>query len=316
MTGRHHALSLLVSALALALGLGLGAGPVSDRSTTQSATDRARLQTKVDRLEAKVTALDAQAATDSDVVTALAAPLVGDRLSGRTVVLVATPGADKAAVKRIGSTLTDAGATVTGTLTLRPAYVDPANAQSPLEDLALKLVPPDVTFPVGARPIERVGTVLARSIVQRPDDGQPPESKLDRKAAEAIAGLDELGALRLAGDPGERAELAVMVSGTEDKEDKDAPEALTGLAVALRAGSRGTVVVGPGDATKGPLRWVRDGRGRGLSEISTVDGVSSTAGRLALVLALAEQVDGASGAYGTGRRADAVIPVPEAAPTG
>ena len=36
-----------------------------------------------------------------------------------------------------------------------------------LEDLALRLVPPRVTFPSGATPIDRVSTVLARSTVSQ-----------------------------------------------------------------------------------------------------------------------------------------------------
>ena len=313
MTGRHL-LSLLATGLALVLGLGLGAGPVSEGSLADTTAQRDRLQARADRLQARVAALRDERAADAAVVSALAEPLVGDRLEGRTVLVVATPGADPADVRRTRRGLAGAGADVTGTLSLRRTFVDPERAQSPLEDLALRLVPPGVEFTDGATPIQRVSAVLARAVVQRPDDGADPAVGPDQDGAEVIAGFDELDALTLTGQPGARAELAVVVTGTDEEE---AADALLALVAALDAGSRGAVLVGPGDAQTGPLRWARDTINRAggtaaaaLSGISTVDGVVTTAGRVALVLALAEQLDGpdAGGAYGSGRRAEAVVP--------
>jgi len=311
VTGAHRSVSLLATVVALVLGVGVGAGPLADRSASEDAAQQAQLTAQVDRLQVRAASLRAQTETDAQALSALASPLVGDRLEGRTVVVVATPGAEKTDVRLARRSLRTAGAAVVTTLTLTGTYVDPAQAQSPLEDLALRLVPPGVEFPDGATPIERVGTVLARAVVRRPDEKAGPRSRIDQDAAEVIAGLDELGALRLAGKPGTRAELAVVVTGSERQH---ASAALLGLASALDAGSHGSVLVGPGDAQDGPLRWVREASASGVarafpvSGASTVDGVRGPAGRVALVLALAQQLDGGSGAYGAGRRADAVIP--------
>lgn len=302
---RHHLPSLLVTALALTLGLGIGAGPVAERSTTESRAERDRLAATALRLQDEVASLTRGGAADAEALGALAHTVVGDRLVERTVVVVATPGAARADVRRVRSDLEKFGATVVGTLTLTDTYVDPARAQSPLEDLALRLVPPGVEFPDGAGPIRRVGSVLARAVVQRPDDGVAPSGEIDQDAAEVIAGLDELGALRLAGDPGLRAEAAVVVAGDDPDEAQDA---LAGLVAALEAGSRGVVVAGPGDAEGGLLRWVRDETVEGLSGVSTVDNAATAAGRAGVLLAVAEQVEGGDGAYGSGRRADAPVP--------
>lgn len=305
-------LSLLATGLALLLGLGLGAGPVTEGSLAGTTAQRDRLQARSDRLAAVVAGLREQRAADSAVVSALAAPLVGDRLADRTVLVVATPGAQTGDVRRTRRALTRAGAVVTGTVTLRPTFVDPELAQSPLEDLALRLVPPGVEFAAGATPIERVSTVLARSVVQRPDEGDEPSTALDQDAAEVIAGLDELDALTLSGEPGARAELAVVVTGTDEE---GATDAVLAVVAALDAGSRGAVLAGPGDGQDGPVRWARTVASRGgadgdLAGVSTVDGLATTAGRVALVLALAEQLDrpDAGGAYGSGWRAEAVVP--------
>jgi hypothetical protein len=247
------------------------------------------------------------------VVAALTKPLTVGKLEDSSVVVVATPGARRQDVRAARAGLESAGASVTGVLTLTEVYVDPTQAQSPLEDLALRLVPPGVTFPAGASAIERVGMVLARSTLQRPvQDGekQPPgdvQDGIDQDAAGVIAGLDELDAVRLSGDPGRLADLAVVVSGPGD--EAAAEPALAGLVSALDAGGLGAVLAGPGLAKAGAVRWMRDDTaGRAEGSASTVDSVDTRIGRTALVLAVAEQAAGKSGHYGLGRGARAVLP--------
>ena len=303
---RHHLLSLLVAGLALLLGLGLGAGPVAEDTADGQARETRRLQDRIAALEGALGSLRDGRDRDAKALAAMAAPLTAESLSDRSVLVVASPGARDADVRRVRTALEGAGATVTGVLALRGTYVDPARAESPLEDLSLRLVPPGVEFPDGSLPIERVGTVLARSTVQEPDEDEPASEEVDQDAAEVIAGLDELDALRLDGDPGVRAELAVLVAGPRDA--AEAETALTGLLVALDRGSSGAVLTAPGDARSGPLRWVRDDAGRELDEVSTVDSLASPVGTTGLVLALAEQVTGGSGDYGLGLAAGRVLP--------
>ncbi|MGZ4630299.1 copper transporter, partial [Oryzihumus sp.] len=221
---------------------------------------------------------------------------------------VAAPGADRALVRRTAAVVKRAGATVTGTLSLTRAYVDPDRAQSPLEDLALRLVPPNVTFPDGATPIQRVGTVLARATVT---NATTPPTELDQQAAELIAGLAELKALTLSGDPGDRAQLAVVVAGPPARGSANkvsgAEEALVGLVAALDQASSGTVVLGTtASAGKGLVAQSR--AASTARTASTVDTGGTVAGDLGLVLALAEQARGKTGSYGTGLGADALVP--------
>jgi hypothetical protein len=310
---RYQLLSLTAAGLGVALGLGLGAGPMAEDTERAHDRDTARLSAHVDRLEAKVADLRATTASDAKVVATLTKPLVAGKLKDASVVVVVTPGARRQDVRAVRAGLESAGASVTGVLTLTDVYVDPTQAQSPLEDLALRLVPPGVTFPPGASPIERVGMVLARATLQRPlKDGeeQPPgdvQDGIDQDAAGVIAGLDELDALRLAGDPGRLADLAVVVSGPGD--EADAEPALAGLVSALDAGGLGAVLAGPGAAKTGAVRWMRDDTaGDPPGSASTVDSVDTRIGRTALVLALAERATGKTGHYGLGRGARAVLP--------
>jgi len=299
MTGvRHLMLAVVAAVLALALGLALGAGPVVGRSDATRSAREDRLATQADRLQEQVTALERQARTDARVVAAVGGRVTDGKLEGHSVLLVRTPGATDELVRRTRAALLGAGASLTGELTLTSTYVDPAKATAPLEDLALRLVPPNVVFADNSSAIERVGTVLARSTV-----AAEPGSETDQDAAALIAGLDELGAVRLDGDPGRLAELAVVVSGAEKK---PAEPAVTGLLRALDQTGAGAVLIGPGP-TPSAIRWVRGGAPVGASSVDSAD---SAAGQVALVLALVEQVAGGKGAYGTGSGASAVLPAP------
>jgi hypothetical protein len=306
---RYHALALVTSVVTLAAGVAVGVGPLSEHQDRRTTEQTHQLRDRQAHLLDRIDALTSRGRADRKLAATLAAPLLDGALDDRTVLVVAAPGADRATVRRTAKTLTRAGATVTGTLTVTKEYVDPSNAQSPLEDLALRLVPPNVSFREGATPIDRVGTVLARSTVT---DDKTASDKIDQKAAEVIAGLDELGAISLKGDPGLLAQLAVVVAGpapaAQTESTIGAQDALLGLVTALESGSSGTVVIGtPDNLGKGSLL-----AGLRESDVSrrptTVDAAGSVSGDLGLVLGLVEQVGGARGDYGTGAGADALVP--------
>lgn len=303
---RYHGLALGTSLVTLAVGVVLGVGPVTHHQKAVQAHDLSQLQSRHDRLQERLQAATAQADADAALARSLTKPLLHGQLSGRAVLLVAAPGADRATLRRTSSAVRQAGATVTGTLTLHGDYVDPDNAQSPLEDLALRLVPPGVTFAEGAAPIARVGTVLARSTVTKSPSAV---GRIDQKAAEVIAGLEELHAISLTGDPGRLADLAVVVAGPAPHGSRDAREgsrdALLGLVSALETGSRGTVVLGRA-AAGGLVAQTR--ATTAARRATTVDTAGSGAGDLATVLGLAEQLAGRSGDYGFGPGADALVP--------
>jgi hypothetical protein len=305
---RYHSLALASAVVTLGVGVVVGVGPLSQAQTTKHEAQTAALQHRQTGLRERLATVRARAADDHALAKALAGPLTANRLKGRTVVVVAAPGAERALVRRTSADLTSAGATVTGTLSLTDVYVDPGKAQSPLEDLALRLVPPGVEFTDGASAIARVGTVLARSTVTAVDK---PSTAIDQKAAEVIAGLDELGALKLRGDPGRLAELAVVVAGPKAHGDQavtGARDALLGLVAALDAGSKGVVVVGSVDSAKTDRLIAQVRTSAATRNPSTVDTGGTVGGDLATVLALAEQAGGRAGDYGRGTGADSLLP--------
>lgn len=126
---RYHLVSLVSVFLALAVGIVLGAGPLQGQITdgltqrvNQLSDDKATLTTELRA---------AKAGTDNrDRFTREITPaLVAGRLASRAVVVVTLPGADDGAVTAMTQTLLDAGATVTGRIDIKDAWVAPDTAK-------------------------------------------------------------------------------------------------------------------------------------------------------------------------------------------
>jgi copper transport outer membrane protein MctB len=306
---RYHVMAIVAALAALLTGIVVGAGPLAAGAHTRLEDQKGRLRSDEVALRSELTRLKQKSAREGSLTRAAAVPLVHGQLPKRSVVILALPGATDAAVAGARKALEAAGATVVQTLQLTPTYFDPKNAKSPLEDLALRLVPPEVEFLDGATPIDRVSTVLARATVTTQQDDA---ATVEQPAAEVLAGLQELGAVRtIDGEPGRRAELAVVVappgpvaSGTARKA---ATQAVVGLAAALDRAARGAVVTGPGSAASGAGALAAL-RSPALADVSTVDLADTEAGGFALVMAVREQLRGGAGSYGDGRGATALLP--------
>ena len=312
---RYHIVSLVAVFLALGVGIVLGSGPLDEQIQGALETQTEDLRGDQKNLREKVTDLERQVSVGEDFAAEVIDPMTERQLVDRSVVIFALPDADNDLVDETAQALEGAGATVTGTVSITDVYIDPTKAMAPLEDLSLRLVPPGVEFADGATDIERVGTVLARATVaSEREDTQ----EIDQRAAELLAGLQELGAIEVTGEPGRRSELAVVVAppaptGEDTAADAEARRAadgaLLGLTTALDDGSRGVVVTGPRPSTTaGAFVATVRGSDDSAQGVSTVDIADTTVGRIALVLALVEQTRGAAGAYGAGDGVDSVVP--------
>lgn len=151
--------------------------------------------------------------------------------------------------------------------------------------------------------------------------GPVPDATAD--GAALLAGLAELGLIEVEGEPAERASLAVVVSGPGPEEVTDettlATQALGELVRGLDRQGEGAVVVGPVEAAGdgGLITYVRATEST-AAEVSTVDTIDTTIGRISAVFALVGQSLGRSGHYGLGDDADVAfpdLPVPEPVPT-
>ena len=211
-------------------------------------------------------------------VDAVAPRLVKGALAGQRVLVLLAPDAVPVGLP---AELTRAGATVTGQLRLRPSALDPSGATT-VDDVVTRVVPAGVDLP-DAGAVQRAAAVLAAGLT---GEGTPD--------AEVYGGLSGAG-LVSGTAPTVRATLVLVVAGTTRG------AALADLAEQVQQ-KAGVVVAAPGlPEAVSELR-------RRTGGVSDVDGVTGTRGRVAVVLALAEQAGGGAGHYGTGPGATALVP--------
>lgn len=307
---RYHLVSVIAIFLALALGIVVGTtalnGDILDRlraSNKQVIAEKRSLESTVEQLRTEVTRRD-------DVSAAVAARAVSGRLSGQRVLVVTAPGASTDQVDEVTELVERAGGESGGIVRLRSDLLDPAKGQV-LDDLVSSVAPAGLTLPEGS-PADRASALLAAGLVRTPG-ADPLSSDAVGKIVGAFTSADLIDVQGGAGQA-DRATLAVVIVDDGPRRELDEAAAARQraelvLARTLDSRSAGVVVAGPVTAAEpgGLLKAVRDDDA--LSDaVSSVDGWESPTGRVAVILALAEQAAGGAGRYGSGPGAQAGAP--------
>ncbi|WP_116048941.1 copper transporter [Amycolatopsis palatopharyngis] len=304
---RYHIVSIAAAFLALAIGVVLGSTALNGSLLSGLSNEKSQLATQVSDLEAERNELNARL-SDADAFAGSVGPkVVAGALDKRSVVLVTTEDAapaDRDAVKQL---IADAGASVTGEVQLTEAFSDPDRADQ-LREVATRLQPAGAQFPTAGDPGTLAGA-LTGSVLLLDKDSAKPQSSPDELAA-ALSGLADGGFIKPAQDV-RPAQLAVVLTGGEETGNGAGDRAATvgRFAAQLDRSGAGTVLAGvPGSAKgTGPIGVVRADTAA-TSILSTVDNVGSSAGRIATVLALREQLEGKSGRYGVAGNAQGPAP--------
>jgi hypothetical protein len=274
---------------ALLAGLLVGAatrrGPatdqVADAAPTASATDDAQLRQLREALDAR----DGDLAAQQRLVDGLAKAVLNGRLRGVRVLLISTR-SESSDVDGVVAMLVAAGASVSGRVELADAFLDTANAADLLA-VATHARPADVTGDLPADGVGASAALLAAVLLVR----TPAVSTQDM--ASVLAAYSGRGYLRV-GTPDPVPGDAVVVLGGVP---------LTGVDQLRRADP---LVVADRQAAGVVARIRADPR---LSvTVSTVDNVDTPPGRLVTAWALADQIAGTTGHYGTGDGATLLPP--------
>ena len=307
ITLRYHIISIAAVFLALALGVVLGSTAISDRLLSGLSSNRAELSRQVSELQAERNGLRARLA-DADVFGAAVGPrVVSGALRGRTVVLVTTAEASPADRDALSALITSAGGAVTGELQLTEAFTDPSRSDQ-LSELSTRLLPAGLRLPTASDAGTLAGGLLGSLLLTNPHSGKAQATTAETTAV--LAGLGDGGFVRL-GPQVQPAQLVLVLTGGASRGNSSGDRAgiLARFATQLDRSGLGAVLAGgPGSAEgNGPIGVVRADTAA-ASVLSTVDDVSTSAGRIVTILALAEQAQGRAGRYGTGGNAQAVIP--------
>jgi len=300
---RYLVVSTCAVLLALAIGVAIGASTLAATTLGALGTDRAGLSGEVGALTADRDAARAQQGQADRALGAAAPALVSGRLAQRSVVLLAAPDAAPADLEAVSSLVARAGGHVTGALGLTDAALAPDRADA-LRSLVTRVLPAGVQLPATTDAGALTGALLGALVTTTKGPTSSPA-----EVGTAFTALADGGFLAPGPAP-TPAQVALVVTGDGPAAPDAAGRAtaLAHLAGALHAGGAGTVVASR--AASGEVAAVR--ADPGLSDVSTVDGVGTAAGRIATVLAAGEQAQGRSGSYGSAPGA-AALP---GAPTG
>ena len=312
---RYHIVSIVSVFLALAVGVALGGGPlkgeVDHTLVNQVKADR---QAKAD-LKAQIAAMRNTNQFEDSFAGTVAPGLLAGTLKGRAVTLMVLPGASQDAVSSLSELVGQAGGTVGGTMRIGQKLLDVANKQL-VDELGSQLLSgaSDVNAPQGASGYQRMGALIARAVGTTEDGG----AAVDDTANSILAGLSTAGLMTSEGDLNRRGSLVLMVAGPStgtSEQRQGANTIVSTLAEEIDADTDGVVITAPVDTARsdGLIAAVRADVVT-ARDVSTVDVLDRTAGRVVTVMALADQARGETGAYGAMNAADGAMP--GAAPAG
>ncbi|WP_066368005.1 copper transporter [Herbidospora mongoliensis] len=311
---RYHLVSIVAIFLALTVGIVLGSTALQDPiiETTQVTAETLKKENLT--LRSDLVAQLAREDGNNAFVTAATAELVERDLAGERVVVVEAPGAPTALRDPMREVLELAGATYTGRVTLTDSFLEPEQA-GVIDGLSIQLAPVGATFPEGATPYDKAGTVLAAALVT---NMRPQAGTANTATTTVLSAFQEGGFIAVNGEPADRATLAIVVAPAAPYEAETAEtmnNAIVSVSGALDKAGLGTVMTGTttASATGGVIAALLDS-GEETSQVSSVDTLDLPSGRIVVVDALKEQLGGQSGAYGIGSGATAFEPAP-AVPT-
>ncbi|WP_020672050.1 copper transporter [Amycolatopsis nigrescens] len=304
---RYHIVSIAAAFLALAIGVVLGSTALNGSLLSGLSDEKSNLGNQVADLEAQRNALNARLADADSFAGAMGPKVVQGALDKRSVVLITTEDAKPADRDALRDLVGQAGASVTGEVQLTEAFADPAKADQ-LRQVVTRLQPAGVQFPTAGDPGTLAGALLGSVLLLNKDSAQP-QSTPDELAA-ALGGLTDGGFVRPSQGV-KPAQQAIVLTGGQATGDGAGDRAATvaRFSTQLDRAGAGTVLAGDPASAEG-TGAVGNARAdtSSTSILSTVDNVDTAAGRVTVILALREQLDGKAGRYGIAGNAEAPAP--------
>ncbi len=311
---RYHLVSIIAVFLALAVGLAVGSTALSGKAEEALTAAQRGALAENNSLRRDDKLLQQQVAADQAVAAANSAVVLRGLLANERVVLIAAPGADSAVLSGLTTALRQAGATLTGQVSLTSAFTATSGqTEDVLSQLAQSLATQAgllLTTDPGSQVAgqQAAAQVLADSLVS--SSGTETSSASQK----ILAGFSQDGFISVdSGAPADApAQLAVLVT-PNGPPPQSASQVLAALAQELKSAGGATVMAGASSSIgAGSAISVEDSAG---PVVSTVDDADTEIGQILVVEALRVALNGkAPAAYGAGP-ATAVSPAPTAAST-
>jgi copper transport outer membrane protein MctB len=314
---RYHLVSIVAVFLALSLGLLLGSTELRPYVQKGLQGLSKTEQHQIDTLLGQKQQLKSQISSENQFALANAPAMLDGVLAGQRVVLVLAPGAPDSVTSGVTQALQTAGATVSGSVQLQPAFFDTSAATSQkLTQIAQQYAQPAAVNLAGSAQAQ-ASELIAHVIMTQDQPGQPVPGERDPVSVQTVQALAGGGFLTKSGQPWDRATLAVVIiPATPLSVDDTNPESqvLVTLAQQLNLASLGTVVAGTvsGSGQGSAIDVMRAGGKEG--HLTSVDDADYPIGQIVVAQSLAELEHGRNGSYGVTSTASAAGPSPPPSP--
>lgn len=303
---RYHLVSLISVFLALAVGVVLGAGPLQNSLGTALNDQVTALRENRNATQAKLEQTETAVNERDSYITQAATSLLPGTLASKNVAMVLLPDAKAEDADAIAAQLKNAGATVTGRVSLTSTWVDLSreNYRSTFSGQVQGHL--GSTNSKDANGI--LGEALAKALTANDDSSRVLMDMLS-------VTVDKSGTPFISVDstPTAAAEMIVVVgprpqasSGKGATVEASPGEDPKAWAKALEgtAGRAPTVVVGSADGDGGVVGIIRSEK----AKVTTIDSVGQIAASVSTPLALASTRAGTIGHYGFDKGTEAVMP--------
>jgi len=305
---RTHAISLAAVFLALAIGVALGSGLLSNTVLSGLRDDKKELQNQINGLTDQKNALNEKLSAAGEFDSQMSPRILRDAMGGKSVVVFRTPDAADDDVDAVSRMAEQAGATVTGTISLTEEFVDANSAEKLLSVVNSPIVPAGAQL--STKSVDQgsqAGDLLGITLLINKDPKIPAVD--DQQRDTVLAALRDTGFLTYGTERIGAANTALIVTGGglgDDAGNKGATVAR--FAAGLAPHGSGTVIAGRDGSSSGTSAVaVTRSDGALTAAVSTVDDVNATSGRITSVLALGDLISGGRpGQYGVGQGATAV----------
>jgi hypothetical protein len=296
---RYHLVSIIAVFLALALGILVGTTGLNGAILSDLKKQVKSLRGETQSLRTSNDALSTTAGNDEKFASEYMKPILAGRLTGKSIIMVSSPGTSSKIRNGVDAALVAAGATVVTEVQLAPAYADPARASDITGLIGSTGKPAEIKLPLTSDVPTLAGALLGYVL-----SGRGATTDLGQVLS-SFAGLRMLSV----NDHPKPAALAVVLgNGTFVKTDGRA-RAMPALVGEFNAYGIKTVVAGDNssDTGAGLVAQIR-GNTTLTSAVSTVDNADTAIGQVSTALAMAGLVVGQSGQYGTGAGAGSLFP--------
>ena len=303
---RYHLVSLISVFLALAVGVVLGAGPLQNSLGTALNDQVTALRENRNATQAKLEQTETAVNERDSYITQAATSLLPGTLASKNVAMVLLPDAKAEDADAIAAQLKNAGATVTGRVSLTSTWVDLSreNYRSTFSGQVQGHL--DSTTSKDANGI--LGEALAKALTANDDSSRVLMDMLSvtaDKSGTPFVSVDSTptAAAEMIVVVGPRPQASSGKGATVEASPGEDPKAWA-KALEGTAGRAPTVVVGSADGDGGVVGIIRSEK----AKVTTIDSVGQIAASVSTPLALASTRAGTIGHYGFDKGAEAVMP--------